>query len=152
MPDLFLHLFPDVTRELVAVVSEVIEGLDRPPRANLPEDDEDLAFWWLGSLKELMDEDCSALLGLISSPRFGRGAIRIDEETAERVLRAASAIRLRLQEYHLGRVSEEDLELGNVDYGRLNQEDQLYFRAYHILAAIQEKIVEGMDPDYHTDS
>lgn len=152
MPKFFIQLHPEARQEVARVVADVVEGMNTPPAVVLPDEDEDLAFWWLSSLQEVMGKDCSTLQRVLESKAFGRGNVNIPDEGAERLLRACSAVRLRLQQQHLKMISSEALEGGTLQIHDLASEHRPAFLTYLVLAHLQEKIVEAMDPDYGTDS
>lgn len=151
MPKFFIQLYPEVRQEVARVVADVVEGMGTPPAAVLPDEDEDLAFWWLSSLKEVMGKDCSTLQRVLESHGFGKGHLNIPDEGAERLLRACSAVRLRLQQQHLKTIPSEALEGGKLQIHDLAMEQRPAFLTYLVLAHLQEKIVEAMDPDYGTE-
>lgn len=148
MPKLFIQLYPEVRRQVARVVSDIVEGTSTPPAVRLPDEDEDLAFWWLSSLKEVMEKDCATLQRVLESSAFGKGHLQIPDEGAERILRACSAVRLRIQQLYLKNISPEALEQGKMELNDLTDEQRPAFLSYLVLAHLQEKIVEAMDPEY----
>jgi len=138
---------------IVGAVRELTAGASFSVDANIPEaaeidpDDASLAEAWRADLIDQQQDEVGALLDLLKDRRFGREAIALEEEAAEQILRASADVRLRVRADWLGQVSDEDLENGRLDPARLPPRQQHGALAYLVLAALQESLIAGLDPD-----
>lgn len=73
------------------------------------------------------------------------GTAEFGPEDCEPLLRAASALRLKLRERRLGALADSVLEAGEIDYGRLNKEERLAMTAYMLLASLQDIVIRHLD-------
>ena len=64
---------------------------------------------------------------------------------AEAVVRACSAIRLRLRERWLKPLGDETLESGEVDVASLDESSRKAFMCYLFLATVQELVIQHLD-------
>lgn len=104
----------------------------------------DLQETWREDLLESLGNDGKVFMGLFGSRFFETGTIEIDLENAEAVLRAGSALRLRLRESALKRFTDEVLENGDWDLEEMTVEEQKGYSCYLFLAAIQEVIIDHL--------
>lgn len=74
------------------------------------------------------------------------GIAEFGPEDCEPMLRAAAALRLKLRDRKLGALADTTLETGEIDFGRLNKEEQTAITAYMLLASLQEIIIRHLDP------
>jgi Domain of unknown function (DUF2017) len=139
--------------EVVAPLLDLMKGAadDLGPRlaidAEVPDgDDRDFRDAWESELLEGQTGDIQVLLGLFDTDFFTSGTIVLDSGNAEQVLRACSALRLRLREAHLKPLGDENLESGDVPIDDMPEEQQQAFAAYVFLATLQELIVQHLDP------
>src|SRR5258708_16862597 len=86
---------------------------------NHTETDAEFQDAWRGELISAQGEDCRLLLSLFGSEFFATGVIAFDEENCEGILRACSAIRLRLRERDLKGLEDEALETGGGEVAAL---------------------------------
>ena|SRR5476651_2781698 len=100
---------------------------------------------WNGELLAAQNGDLRTLLALFDSEFFATGVIGFDEENAEAIVRACSAVRLRLRARFLGGVEDERLESGEVELGQLDETVRKAFMCYLFLATIQELIIQHLD-------
>jgi hypothetical protein len=107
--------------------------------------DEDLCAAWKGELLNDQNEDCRRFLALFDREFFASGMIAFDDDNAESVLRACSAIRLRLRERDLRGIADEAIEGGAVDVATLGAGVQKSFMCYVFLATLQELIIQHLD-------
>lgn len=114
---------------------------------NLPEDDPVLSGAWFDGLLEALGADCRELLGLLDKALAAEGRLSVTAETADAVMRAASAMRLHLRATRLVDIDDESLETGAVDFERLKPEARDAFAAYVFLAGLQESLISGMQTD-----
>ena len=115
-------------------------------KPQLPEDDPDLQDAWEEGLLEDLKGDCQTLLNLLQSNHFGQGQLRIEDDTAEGVLRACSVIRMKLRMTGLRDLSDSALEEGDIDILELPMDQQRCFACYLFLAHLQSLIIQELDP------
>jgi hypothetical protein len=113
----------------------------------LPDDDQELQEAWEEALIESLKGDCQVLQNLLQSNQFGQGELRIDDDTAEGVLRACSVIRLKLRMTGLRELSDTALENGEIDILELPMDQQRCFACYIFLAHLQSLILHELDPE-----
>lgn len=112
----------------------------------LVDDGVDLAATWSHSLAGSLRSDLHLLTDLLGHPLLGQKSFSIEDPLAEGALRAASAIRMRLQQHYLMDVAPHVLESGQVDPQVLAEDAQQAYVAYQLLGALQVSILAGMDP------
>lgn len=112
----------------------------------VPDLDNDFAESWHRDLLQGQKSDTLVFLALFGSDFFSGGVIALDPTNAEQVLRACSAVRLRLRERHLKQLEDEDLESGEVTLESMGETERKAFAAYIFLATLQELIIQHLDP------
>lgn len=148
MPDISLKMHPGLIAVLNDFVSSCANSLIEKGLAQsvqTPEDDDDLAETWYEHLREAMRRDCQQILKLIRAPEFGRGPVSVSEEEMYGILRACSAVRLRLRETSLSKIPDEALENGDLSMDIVDMDLRRALSAYVFLAYLQESIVEALD-------
>jgi hypothetical protein len=136
-----------VVAPLLDVIRELADGL----RKNLaaPVDikgiDDDFRDAWVGELLSAQADDVHTLLALFGDEFFSEGMVAFDEDNAEIILRACTAVRLRLREKYLKPVGDEALETGDVDMMELEEPLRKAFMCYLFLATVQELIIQHLD-------
>jgi len=90
--------------------------------------------------------DIRVLLALFGTEFFATGVIALDPTNCEPVLRACSALRLRLRDAHLRPLGDENLESGELPLEVLPEPQRKAFAAYVFLATLQELLVMHLDP------
>jgi hypothetical protein len=108
----------------------------------MAEADREFEGLWRAGLIHTQAEDCQRLMGLFDGSFFEKGRIVLDAENADPVLRAASAIRLKLRETELKTVSDAAIEGGVVSFDALPERERMGFAAYLFLATLQEIIIK----------
>lgn len=136
-----------VVAPLLDVVRELSDGLQRNLVAplGLKDIDPDMHDAWVADLLEGQSEEVKALLALFDDEFFSEGVVAFDEENAETIVRACSAVRLRLREHYLKNLDDEVLEAGDVDVLNLDEPLRKAFMCYLFLATIQELIIQHLD-------
>ncbi len=109
-------------------------------------EDEDLKSAWEASLMESLKSDCDFLLSLLQHHHFGDCELKVDQDVAESVLRAASAVRLKMAQTVLASLSQEQLEDGSVEILSLPSDQLICYSAYRFLAYLQGLIIREIDP------
>ena len=136
-----------VVAPLLDVIREVADDLGKELAApfGLKDADDDLREAWVGDLLASQTSEVQALLALFNDEFFSEGVVAFDEETAETIVRAGAAVRLRLRERYLKRLDDETLETGDLDLLSLDEPLRKAFMCYLFLATIQELIIQHLD-------
>ncbi|MGF1449711.1 MAG: hypothetical protein ACFB20_09875 [Opitutales bacterium] len=113
--------------------------------------DAELDAAWESSLIEGLQDDCLHLESMLRASDDGKGQLRIPLDQGEAILRASSAVRLRLRQTLLRNVDDLVLERGEVDLQELATLEQRGYTGYVFLANLQEVIVRFLDPEATTD-
>lgn len=138
--------------EAVAPLLDVIKAAvdDLGPALAVPQEVPDpeveFADEWRSELLRIQNEDTAQFLGLFGSDFFSTGLIALEPGNAVEVLRACSAVRLRLRERHLKALGDDALETGDVRLDSLAVVQRKAFSAYVFLATLQELIIQHLDP------
>lgn len=120
-------------------------GAELASSPSLADIDPDVREPWAAELVEGQNEDLRVLLALFDEEFFSSGVIAIDEDNADGLVRACSAIRLRLRERFMTGVPDDQLESGEVDLEALAEPVRKAFMAYLFLATVQELIIQHLD-------
>ena len=138
--------------EAVAPLLDVIKDAadDLGPKLavapKVPDQDEEFTGEWKRELLEGQNSDLAVFLSLFGSEFFISGMVPLDANNREAILRACSAVRLRLREKHLRALGDEALESGEAPLDDLPEVQHKAFAAYVFLATLQELIVQHLDP------
>lgn len=137
----------DVVAPLLDVIKAAGDTLHDEPAAALPLEqlDPGLREAWHDELVEGQTEDVATLLALFDSDFFAGGVVTFDTDNAEPILRAATAVRLRLREGTLADLPDEALESGEVGVDGMDPPHRRAFMCYLFLATLQELIIEHLD-------
>ncbi len=143
-----MRINPFMMDALIHVIEEIADNLEStlPGRDSVPEDDDSFVEAWIEGLREDQERDCEILLHLLRNRKFGRTRMKVNEDEAEGILRACSAIRLKIRDGLLRNIPETDLELGEIDMKALEPEQQRGYAVYLFLASLQALLIEEMDP------
>ena len=95
--------------------------------------------------KEEFLNDRKSLARLLRNPKFKYGYVEVKEEEVDELLRSLTELRLTLREYSLGEISDEQLEVGEVDLESVKSTVRIGYFAYLIMAEIQETIISACD-------
>ncbi len=115
-------------------------------KATFPEHDAEFNDTWTQDLMAGQNSDVRELLGLFDSDFFTDGAISIDSENCDSLLRACSAVRIRILTRWLSGISAEIIEDEDAPVDLIPQELRLPFAAYTFLDQIQKIILEHLSP------
>jgi hypothetical protein len=107
--------------------------------------DDELRLAWEAELVAVQNEDVRLLMSLFDREFFSAGLIALDEANAEAVVRACSALRLRLRVHALAPLTDEALEAGTVEVERLAEPVRRAFMGYVFLATLQDLILSHLD-------
>ena len=146
-----LHL--EVVAPLLDVIKAVADDLE--PRLaldlNVPGEDNDFKEGWETELLAGQTSDIQMLLGMFDREFFSTGTIAFDPTNCEPILRACSALRLRLRETQLTALGDENLESNEVPLAEMSEEQRKVFATYVLLATLQELLVHHLDPNVPED-
>lgn len=115
-------------------------------RATFPEEDAEFNDTWTQELMAAQNSDVRELLGLFDSEFFSEGAIAIDSDNCESLLRACTALRIRILMRWLQEVPADILEDEDAPVSVIPIEIRLPFAAYTFLDQIQKIILEHLNP------
>lgn len=130
--------------DLMKASSDVLEAQIAAP-LTLDDIDADFRAEWKSDLLAGQHEELHALMGLFNSDFFINGVVAFDEDNAEVIARACSALRLRLRRHDLKVLEDEQLESGAVEMEQLPESLQKPFMCYVFLGTIQELIIQHLD-------
>jgi hypothetical protein len=133
---------------LLDVIKEVADDL-KPELAvgvQMPEPDAEFHETWRRDLLEGQNSDIGLFLALFGSEFFTTGVLPLDPSNSEAILRACSAVRLRLRAKYLAALGDEALESGEAPLDEMPEAQRRAFAAYVFLATLQELIVQHLDP------
>lgn len=100
---------------------------------------------WREELISEQTAEIHTLLALFDSEFFATGVVGFDESNAIVIVRACSAVRLRLRQRYLIHLPDEILEGGDVELAGLDEEVRKAFMCYLFLATVQELIIQHLD-------
>jgi hypothetical protein len=130
--------------DLMKAASDVLEAQVAAP-LTLEDIDADFREEWRAELLRGQHEELHALMGLFDREFFINGVVAFDEDNAETIVRACSALRLRLRRAELRTLADEQLESGGVEIETLAEVMQKPFMCYVFLGTIQELILQHLD-------
>jgi len=131
--------------DVIKSLGEDLKTRTAVPAEALPQADPDLNESWTAGLLEAQISDFSVMLSLFGEDFFSDGVVQVDSSNGEPIVRACSALRLRLRERYLQSLGDEALEAGEVEMGSLPEAVRKPFMCYLFLATIQELIIQHMD-------
>lgn len=149
MLKLSIQADPELIQSFYNLIKQVIHRFNKELAisVDLPADDWDLVATWEESLSDALRSDCEHLLFLLQDERLGREVFEIDHELAEPVLRACSAVRLKMHSLLLADIPPELLEMHTLDPSKLPDETHEAYTCSLFLAALQSHLVEALDPE-----
>ena len=130
--------------DLMKASADVLQAQIAAP-LTLEDIDADFRDEWRAELLAGQQQELAALMGLFDREFFVNAVIAFDEDNAEIIVRACSALRLRLRRHDLRRINDEQLESGAVDVDLLPVPLRKPFMCYLFLATIQELIIQHLD-------
>lgn len=133
---------------LLDVIKRAADGLrgDLAIRPGLPEDDVEFNETWTQDLIAAQNSDVRELLGLFDSEFFTDGAIAIDSNNCDSLLRGCAALRLHILHRWLGEVPVEVIEDEDAPIEAIPPAVRVEFAAYTFLDQIQKIILEHLHP------
>jgi hypothetical protein len=115
-------------------------------RTALPADDSEFNETWTQDLMAAQNSDVRELLGLFDSKFFTDGAISIDSNNCDSLLRGCAALRLRILARWLQEVPAEVIEDEDAPVDAIPPAVRVHFAAYTFLDQIQKIILEHLHP------
>lgn len=115
-------------------------------RATFPEEDAEFSETWTQDLMAGQNSDVRELLGLFDSDFFSDGAIAIDSNNCDSLLRGCSALRIRILMRWLQQVPADVIEDEDAPLAAIPVEIRLPFAAYTFLDQIQKIILDHLSP------
>lgn len=136
-----------VVAPLLDVIKSAADTLKDRLAVPVTLDDVDLELRseWREELVTEQTEEINTLLSLFDSDFFATGVVGFDESNAIVIVRACSAVRLRLRERYLAKLPDEVLEGGDVELSVLDEKVRKAFMCYLFLATVQELIIQHLD-------
>ena len=114
--------------------------------ATFPEEDLDFTETWTQELMAAQNSDVRELLGLFDAEFFEDGAVSIDSNNCESLLRGCAAVRIRILARWLQEVPSEIIEDEEAPISEIPDQLRLPFAAYTFLDQIQKIILEHLNP------
>ena len=133
----------DYLRELASVVDY---GGFPPQVTETSKLDPEMVEMWEEELRELGGDDRKQFFSLFDGHFIESGTIHLDEQQASAVLRATAWFRLKIRERDLAKVPDEILERGDLSFKGMSETEQKGYSAFVFLAALQELILEHLEP------
>ena len=148
MVEIELSIDPETVHALLEMVQNVVDSIGDHAVAPsyIPENDPDLKKAWEEDLKESLQADCALLFQVFRDNRFGRGKFKMAEDVADGLMRACSAIRLKLRETTLPDIADTQLETGDLDIEELPSKQQRFYACYLFLGGLQNMIIRQLAP------
>lgn len=142
-----VRLSVSVVAPLLDVIREMADSLSDNLAVPLQIEDLDevMSEAWVTDLQKAQNADLELLLGMFDEDFFRDGAIQLDEDNADRVIRACAAVRLRLRAERLADLDETMLESGDVAMNELPDSRRNVFLCYLFLATMQELIIQHLE-------
>lgn len=142
-----IRLDPALVAALLDTIRPALEGLETElaSAADVPADDDMLENFWKNDLLDSQREEVAAISELFDLDFMESGRAIIVPDNMERVLRACSAIRLRLRDTALSSISDQQLEEGTLEDVAWTRELQEAYAAYSLFGHLQELIVAQIE-------
>lgn len=146
MKPIEIRLDPAMVESLLETIGPALESLEDElaTPAEFPEDDELMENFWKSDLLESQREELAVIAQLFDEEFLESGRAIIAPEDMEKVIRACSAIRLKLRSTLLGPLSDAQLEEGDLEGVEWSDALQIGYAAYALFASLQELIVSQM--------
>lgn len=113
---------------------------------NLDAIEEDFRADWRADIASQSQDDQMRFAAIFDTDEFRKdGTAEFAPADCEPLLRAAAALRLKLRTRKLGALADSALETGEIDFARLNKEEQIAITAYMFLASLQEIVIRHLD-------
>jgi len=130
--------------DAIKSVADALQGKLAAP-LDIGEVDADMREFWRDELVSAQNGDIAQLMALFDKEFFANGVIAFDKDNADPVVRACSALRLRLREENLKSLPDEMLEGGELEVEDMPAPIRKFFMSYIFLATLQELIIQHLD-------
>lgn len=101
---------------------------------------------WTADLKDALKSDCAVFLEVFDRDEFREtGVTGFSDKQVDALLRACSALRLKLRTVELKKISDDTLEEGEVDFEKLKPRERSAFTGYVFLGTLQEILIRHLD-------
>ncbi|MDQ8186660.1 hypothetical protein [Pelagicoccus sp. SDUM812002] len=165
MRQIEIRLDPALVESLLKTIRPVLDALqdELATPAEFPDDDELLEDFWTSDLLNSQREELKIIENLFDDEFMLSGRALIAADEMDKVIRACSAIRLKLRERMLEPIGDSQLEEGNLEGVEWTDELQIGYAAYALFASLQELIISQLsepvedgsesedDPDWSAD-
>lgn len=157
MKQIEIRLDPALVESLLDTIKPVLESLENELAidAEFPDEDELLEDFWKNDLLNSQREELKVIDELFDDEFMLSGRTVIDSGEMDKVIRACSAIRLKLRDSMLKPLTDTQLEEGNFEGLEWTDELQIGYAAYALFASLQELIIaqlSGPDSDEGDDA
>ena len=144
-----IRLDPGMVSSLLDVIRPSMDHLESnlATDAKSPDEDPMMVDIWRHDLLASQRDDVTVIQALFGPNFMLTGAAVIEPEDMDRVLRACSALRLRLRETILSPLADEQLESGNLEGIDWTHELRIGYGAYALFASLQELIISQVFDD-----
>lgn len=135
-----------VIAPLLDFLKPVLQALQRETALapEMAEADRDLAGLWREGLIHTQVDDCRRFMKLFDAEFLNTGKITLTEENADAVLRATSAIRMKLRTGVLAALTDDDIRNRNVNLGALAESERSGYAAMLMMEQVQEIVLEHL--------
>lgn len=149
MKQIEVNLNLSVVAPLLDFIKPILETLERETAfaPGMEEADRELESVWREGLIHTQMQDCETLMDLFDGEFFDSGRIELNSKNGDAILRAASAIRLKVRGTALADMSDELIESGEVELSKLSENERVGFAAYLFLATLQEIVIRHLGID-----
>lgn len=146
MRQIEIRLDPALVESLLKTIQPVLDELQEElaTPAEFPDEDELLEDFWKKDLLNSQREELRVIANLFDDEFMLSGRTLIAADEMDRVIRACSAIRLKLRETMLEPISDSQLEEGNLEGLEWTDELQIGYAAYALFASLQELVISQM--------
>lgn len=150
MKQIEIRLDPALVESLLKTIQPVLDKLqdELATPAEFPDDDEMLEDFWKSDLLTSQREELEVVSNLFDDEFMLSGRALIAADEMDKVIRACSAIRLKLRETMLAPIDDTQLEEGDLEGTEWTEELQIGYAAYALFASLQELIITQLSgPD-----
>lgn len=146
MRQIEIRLDPELVESLLKTIQPVLDQLqdELATPADFPDDDELMEDFWKNDLLSSQREELKVIANLFDDEFMLSGRALIAADEMDKVIRACSAIRLKLRESLLGPISDSQLEEGDLEGLEWTDELQIGYAAYALFASLQELIISQL--------
>ncbi len=146
MRQIEIRLDPALVDSLLKTIQPALDELQDKlaTPAEFPDEDELLEDFWKSDLLNSQREELKVIANLFDDEFMLSGRALIAADEMDKVIRACSAIRLKLRETMLAPINDTQLEEGNLEGVEWTDELQIGYAAYALFASLQELIISQL--------